>query len=157
MATKVEVRKDEVTATNWINEYVAAWDAHDADAVISFMTDDAVYADLALGERYEGTEAIKAFVEGLGSTVSTDYRFKLGQVATDSAYSFEWTMSGTNDRADTQRGLPATGKRFEIAGISIGVLQDGKIKDNRDYWNLAGYLMQVGLMPAPGAPAKATA
>jgi hypothetical protein len=33
----------------------------------------------------------------------------------------------------------------------VGRLVDGKISENHDYWNLAAYLMQVGLMPAPPA------
>lgn len=157
MASNVGVRKGAAMATDWINRYFEAWDGHDADGVVSFMTTDAVYEDLALGERYEGTQAIKAAVEGLESTISTDYRIQLRQViVTDDAYSFEWTMSGTNDRADAQRGLPATGQRFEFPGVSVGVLRGGKIKDNRDYWNLAAYLTQVGLMPAPGSPDAGT-
>ena len=56
-------------------------------------------------------------------------------------------MSGTNDGADPQHGLPATGHRFEIPGVTIGRMRDGKIAENKDYYNLAGYLMQVGLIP----------
>jgi steroid delta-isomerase-like uncharacterized protein len=67
---------------------------------------------------------------------------------TGDTYAFEWTMSGTNDRADQQRGLPATGEKYEIPGVSIGRLRDGKIVENRSYWDLAGYLRQVGLMPS---------
>ena len=45
-------------------------------------------------------------------------------------------------------GVPATGKAFAIRGVSIGVREDGLVLQNHDYWNLAGFLMQVGLMPA---------
>ncbi len=57
-------------------------------------------------------------------------------------------MSGTNDGADDERGFPATGMRFDIPGVSIGVLRHGKIKENRDYWDMTTYLTQGGLMPA---------
>jgi steroid delta-isomerase-like uncharacterized protein len=155
METNIEAHEEEATAGDWITGYVEAWNRHDADAVVSFMTYEAVHTDLGLGERMEGSEAIKAFVEGIESIYSTDYRLELGQViATDAAYSFEWIMSGTNDRADRQRGLPATGKRFAFPGVSIGMLHGGKITDNRDYWNLAAYLMQVGVMPSPGSPGE---
>jgi hypothetical protein len=34
--------------------------------------------------------------------------------------------------------------------VSVGRLNsDGKIVTNRDYWNMADYLMQVGILPTP--------
>jgi steroid delta-isomerase-like uncharacterized protein len=148
VAMKLGFHRDEAIA--WIEDYLAAWNAHDPIAVTDFMTNDVVYTDLGLGEQFEGIDAVRAFVDGMEVGFSTDYRFTLGQaIVTDEAYSFEWTMSGTNDCPDVERDFPATGERFDIPGISIGVLRHGKIKDNRDYWNMATYLTQVGLMPEP--------
>jgi hypothetical protein len=56
-------------------------------------------------------------------------------------------MTGTNDGADEEHGFPATGECFEIPGVSIGILRNGKIRENRDYWNMSTYLNQVGLAP----------
>ncbi len=65
-------------------------------------------------------------------------------------YALEWEMVGTN--TGEAGGLPATNKPFRIRGVSIGHLaSDGTIQENRDYWNMTDYLMQVGLMPTPGA------
>jgi steroid delta-isomerase-like uncharacterized protein len=134
---------------DWARSYLQAWSSHDPEAVFAFVNDEIIYDDLALGEHMEGKAELREFISGLGETLSTDYRFELGTfvVANDETYALEWTMSGTNDRANTERGLPATGQSFRIPGISIGRLRDGKITENHDYWNLAGYLMQVGLMP----------
>lgn len=136
---------------DWIRQYLDAWNSHDAARVVGFMTDDVRYADVALGESKSGAAEVQQFVESAEADFSSDYRFDAGQilVSTEDSYAVEWTMSGTNDRADEARGLPATGRHFEVAGVSIGRLRGGKIIENRDYWNLAGYLMQVGLMPAP--------
>ena len=142
--------------TEWAPAYLAAWNAHDGAAVTAFMTDDVFYTDLALGVGMEGRETVAAFVEGLAETFSSDYRFEAVSVQGDGdAYALEWVMSGTNDRADPERGLPATGRRFHAPGVSVGTLRDGRIHRNRDYWDLAGYLVEVGLMPAPEAPAPA--
>jgi steroid delta-isomerase-like uncharacterized protein len=140
-------------ATGWIDGYMAAWNSRDPDRIASFMAGDATYEDLALGERYQGRVAIKGFFAGMETGFSSDYRFETTHaLATDAGYAIEWTMSGTNDRPDAQRGLPATGKPYGILGVSIGTLREGKISENRDYWNLAAYLMEVGLMPAPPSP-----
>ena len=74
-------------------------------------------------------------------------------VASETGYALEWVMQGTHDRASAQ--IPATGKPFAIRGVSVGELRDGKIARNTDYWSLAEFLMQVGLMPAPAGAAAA--
>ena len=137
-------------AADWARAYLDAWSAHDSAAVTSFWADDGVYQDFALGERFEGVAAIRAFIEALETTFSSDYRFEPGDVVgDDEGYALEWTMIGTNDRADPDRGLPATGRSYRVPGVSVGRVRDGRIVGNRDYWNLADYLQQVGLMPSP--------
>jgi steroid delta-isomerase-like uncharacterized protein len=133
---------------NWMQAYLDAWNRHSAEDVVGFMTPDVVYVDTALGERHEGHDAVRRFVEQAAATFSSDYRFDLTNVfATDTDYAAEWTMSGTHDRTDGR--LPVTGKPFRIQGVSVGRLQAGKIRENRDYWNMAAFLTQIGLMPQP--------
>jgi steroid delta-isomerase-like uncharacterized protein len=137
-------------AADWARAYRDAWNAHDSAAVISFWADDGVHQDLALGGRFEGAAAVRAFVDGMETTFSTDYRFEPGTVVGDGeGYALEWTMVGTNDRADPEHGLPATGRSYRVPGVSVGRVRDGRIVENRDYWNLADFLQQVGLMPRP--------
>jgi steroid delta-isomerase-like uncharacterized protein len=135
-------------SAGWAQAYLDAWNAHDAAAVTSFMADDVVYQDFALGERFEGVAAVHAFIQGMQTNFSSDYRFEPGSVVGDGeGYALEWTMIGTNDRADSDRGLPVTGRSYRVPGVSVGRMRDGRIVENRDYWNLADYLQQVGLMP----------
>ncbi len=54
-------------------------------------------------------------------------------------------MSGTH-KGDFP-GMPATGKRFSIRGVTIIELQGGKIRRNSDYWDAASMMKQVGLLP----------
>jgi ketosteroid isomerase-like protein len=63
-------------------------------------------------------------------------------------------MRGTNDRVSAAYGLPATGRTSVLPGVSVGRVRDGRIAENRDYWNRAGHLGQLGLVP--GVPAAAT-
>jgi steroid delta-isomerase-like uncharacterized protein len=72
----------------------------------------------------------------------------VSEQASGDQYALEWEMVGTN--TGEAAGMPATNKPFRIRGVSVGILDaDGKIKHNRDYWNLADYLMQVGILPPP--------
>jgi ketosteroid isomerase-like protein len=58
----------------------------------------------------------------------------------------EWLMSGTHER--DLPGMPAAGKTFSVRGATILELRDGRITRNRDYWDLATFLKQIGLMPS---------
>ena len=51
-------------------------------------------------------------------------------------------------------GVPATGRPFRVRGASIGKLDtNGLIVQNRDYYNLAELLTQLGILPtAPSQP-----
>ena len=135
--------------------YTDAWNRHDGAAIASFFLPDGVYEDTTMHVRNEGHEAIRRFVENFAEEFSSDYRFVFvgPPIITDSAYAGEWVVSGTNDRSGP--AFPATGKKYEIRGVSIGTIRDGRLNENHDYWDMATFLGQVGLMPTSGgAPAS---
>ncbi len=131
--------------------YLEAWNKHDWDALVGFLAEDCVYEDVALGERHQGRDDIRNWIGEMTETLSTDFSFesKNAFMAGDD-YALEWVFRGTHDRSSPQ--LPATGKGFEIPGASVGKLEGGLIKENRDYWSIATFLMQVGVMPPPPQP-----
>ena len=133
----------------WFIDYLDAWNRHDGGAVGGYFAADGVYTDVALNESNQGPAAIKAFVEKMAAEISSDYTFEPAGVplVTDTGYALQWVMKGTNDRSSEL--LPATGKPFAIRGVSVGEIENGKIKVNTDYWSLAEFLSQVGAMPAP--------
>jgi len=130
------------------DEFIAAWNAQDGAALAALFTADGVYADAALDERSAGPEEIEKFLSGAYEHFSSDMTFEKGfSLETASGYAVEWTMKGHHDQDGPD--LPKTGKPYSVPGISIGEVRDGKITRNTDYWSLATFLMQVGLMPAP--------
>jgi steroid delta-isomerase-like uncharacterized protein len=139
----------------WYDEYGEAWNRRDADEIVSFMTDDAVYEDVATGAHSRGHDEIKAFIQGMSERVSSDIAFEFPDpiVVTEDGYALEWIMRGTHDRGSDQ--LPGSRKPFEIHGVSVGRLDGGKIAWNRDYWSMGEFLVQIGLLPPiSAAPAS---
>ena len=135
--------------------YLAAWNQHDPAAVASYMAEGAVYEDVALGRVLRGPSEVAAFVEE-ATRSSSDFRFEdVSLFATGNDYANEWIMVGTNDR--DLPGLPATGRTFRVRGASVGrVNTDGKILENRDYYNLAELLMQLGRLAPPASVSAST-
>jgi steroid delta-isomerase-like uncharacterized protein len=132
----------------WWDEYVKAWNSHDGRAVAAFMTADGIYADVPLGARNQGRDAIAAWVDSIVPTLSSDYAMETTSfIESGDRYAAEWTVRGTNDGSSPE--MPATGRQFAIHGVSIGELDNGKIRLNTDYWNMVEFLVQIGAMPAP--------
>jgi steroid delta-isomerase-like uncharacterized protein len=107
------------------------------------------YEDLALGVVHEGRTAVEVFVEETAA-FSEDYAFTpVSELQYGDQYALEWEMAGTN--TGDAGGIPATNKPYRIRGASVGRRDGtGKITHNRDYWNMADYLVQVGILPPPG-------
>ncbi len=125
-------------------KYVAAWLAHDVEAVVSFFTDDCVYEDVALGVLNRGKSEVRAFVQATLAAIP-DFKIEPKSVfATVDRLGSELIMTGT--QTGDFPGIPATGKSFSVPVASIMEFQNGKIHRNTDYWNLASFLQQVGAM-----------
>jgi steroid delta-isomerase-like uncharacterized protein len=131
-----------------MNDYVAAWNSHDAERILSFCTDDVVFEQVAMGKVNKGKQEAKDFISST-FTSFPDFKIELksGFNAGDWGAA-EWVMSGTFAQSSIP-GMPATGKKFSVRGASIIEFRQGKISREAMYWNLASFLQQVGLMPAP--------
>ena len=56
-----------------------------------------------------------------------------------------WVARGTN--TGTGNGLPATGKKAELAGITIWRIIEGKIKEEWSAFDRLSMMQQLGLLP----------
>jgi len=133
------------TAERIYNDWIAAWSSYDVEKLLSLYTDDCVYEDVAMGKVNHGKEELRDFYSG---TFAAFPDFKVESksffVSGDWVGS-EWVMSGTH-KGDLP-GMPATGKSFSVRGASVLELKGGKIKRSSDYWSLADFLRQIGMMP----------
>jgi steroid delta-isomerase-like uncharacterized protein len=137
-------RDKDIQTEQMFREYLAAWNAHDLDKMVSFFTDDCVYENLARGQTYRGKDELKAWAKGAFDAIP-DFKLDVTSLfASGDWVACEWVMTGT--QAGALPGLPATGKSFSVRGGTIAQLKDGKILRNADYWDLATFLHQLGLM-----------
>lgn len=67
-------------------------------------------------------------------------------IAEDDLVTVYWVALGTN--TGTGNGLPATGKKAELAGITIWRIVDGKIKEEWSAFDQLSMMQQLGLLPA---------
>ena len=129
--------------------HIKAWSVQDVDAIVACFAPDGVFDDVPLKSVFEGHEGVRAFATAAFAAIP-DFSQTIRTLTVDGEIvCFESVFSGT--QTGDFPGIPATGKPFEIRCMTIEHIRDGLIHLHRDYWSLADYLQQVGLMPSPEA------
>ena len=110
-----------------LQAFADAWNRHDVDALMSFMTEDCVFEASAgselCGTRYVGFDAVRAgFAEVWAIFPDARWGDARHFVAGDRGVS-EWTFTGT--RTD--------GTRVEVHGCDLFTFRDGKIALKNSY------------------------
>lgn len=125
-----------------IDRYFAAWNAHDAAAIVSTFAPDGTYEDSGTRAQLRG-DAIGANAAQLWSALP-DVHFEI--VSEDSVpggVAAQWIMRGTN--RGSFNGLPPTGKPVVLPGADfIKVGPDG-IESVRGYFDAYDLPRQLGL------------
>ena len=110
-----------------LQEYSDAWNEHDIDRIMEFMTEDCIFetggGPERYGTRYEGHDAVKRrFIEVW--TEIPDVRFD-GAIhfSQDRHGCSEWTLVGTK----------RDGTKIEVDGCDVFTFEKGKIKSKRSY------------------------
>ena len=111
----------------WLQAFADAWNRHDVDALMSFMTDDCVFESSAgpdvCGTRFEGRAAVRAgYVDVWATFPDAHWGNAQHFVCGDRGVS-EWTFTGT--RAD--------GTWVEVHGCDLFRFRDGKIALKNSY------------------------
>ena len=113
--------------TEVLQAFAEAWNRHDADALMTFMTEDCVFEASAgseiCGTRYVGREAVRAgFAEVWTVFPDAHWGSPRHFIHEDRGVS-EWTFTGT--RSD--------GTRVEVHGCDVFTFEDGKISLKNSY------------------------
>ena len=107
---------------------------------------DYVYWSSDSDEEQKGADAGVAVAEAYTSAFP-DMTFEIVQSAEDGDVAImEFVARGTH-KADLD-GIPATGRSCEIKVCNICEIADGKIVREREYWDSATLLKQLGVMEA---------
>jgi hypothetical protein len=107
-----------VVDRSFFHRYLDAWGAHDVDALMAFFTDDIAFRDTTTGHGATGTSKMRRFVEASFASYPVS-RFELRSHVCDAgSFAMEWVMH------------PAG-----INGVSFGRIVDGRIAEQRDYWD----------------------
>ena len=138
--------------TSLLNEYWAAWNSHDTEKLVSLFTDDCVYEELGIGVIKHGKAEFRPFIKGFFTNFPDTHFEMKSSFVSGNWYCGEWVWTGTYK--GNASGVPATGKRFSIRGVSVGELKGDKVKRHSDYYNRIDFFQQLGVKLVPASPPK---
>ena len=101
--------------------FVNAFNAHDVDRILSYMTDDCVFeasaGPNADGEKFAGKEAVKKAFEDVFKTYPDAHWGNARHFISGERAVSEWTFTGTKP----------DGSKVEVLGCDLFTFRDGKI------------------------------
>jgi steroid delta-isomerase-like uncharacterized protein len=126
-----------------MSDYLALW--HGEYSKIDSVSDSFVaYEPSAPGGEVHGPDAFEAYVRDL-RTAFPDFTITVESVLEDAEMVMtEWTGTGTHEGAFN--GLPPTGRTFEHRGMSKFVIADGKVQEERMYYDPREIAEQLGFL-----------
>ena len=135
-----------------VSDVLEFWNVQDVEGVLEFYDDEIAWRNVAMEETYEGKRAVAEFLQRLFTAVP-DLRFEVSyKVARGDNVAEQWSIAGTH--SGTLFGVPATGRRVLLPGMSMVTLRDGKFLRDEFYFDSGIFLRQVGLMPSVAAIEK---
>lgn len=110
-----------------LQSFADAWNRHDVDALMSFMTEDCVFeasgGSEICGTRYAGREAVRASFAEVWATFPDAHWDNARHFVRGERGVSEWTFTGTQ----------ADGARVEVHGCDLFTFRDGKIALKNSY------------------------
>jgi steroid delta-isomerase-like uncharacterized protein len=134
-------------------EFIAAWDAHNADRAVAILSDDVAWQDVALPEPMRSKAACQQYIQGWFTAFPDMKTTVKNRVVTEDQVADEVEFTGTNtgplQMAPGAPAMPPTGKKVKGKGTYFFRVRNGKAFEMHTYPDVAGMMMQLGLMPAP--------
>jgi steroid delta-isomerase-like uncharacterized protein len=131
------------------DEFMASWNARDADRTMAVMADGAVWYDVGSPEPMRDRAAMRAYVQSWYTGFPDMVARTVNRVVSDDQVAVEVSFSGTNT-GPLQMGpapMPPTGKKVDGKGTYFARIRNGKITEVHTYPDVAGMMMQLGMMP----------
>jgi steroid delta-isomerase-like uncharacterized protein len=131
------------------------WNAHDIDGSLALYSEDIVWQDVGIPQPLHGREAVRQYIQGWFSAFPDIQLTVTNRVVSEDqvAGELEWsgTQSGPLQLGPGTPALPATGKRVIGKGTYFVRIKDNQAVEVHTYPDNAGLMIQLGLMPMPGA------
>jgi steroid delta-isomerase-like uncharacterized protein len=141
--------------TQLAREEVEAFSRGDWERYKEIHAPDAVYDEVGTGRRYEGAEEIvdvnRSWKESFPDAKGTIGKVSASGDTVTVEITWEGTQSGPMEGPAGE--LPPSNRRATVRAVQILEFADGRIKENRHYFDSMGMFAQLGAFEQAGAVA----
>ena len=132
---------------------IEAWSEHDVEGVLAMLAEQFVWNDVGLPEPLRTLDEVRAYVNGWIEAFPDLRLEQPNRVIQDDAVAAELVFHGTNTGPLRVAGvmLPPTNRPAIGRGAYFSRFEDGKVVEFMAYPDLAGMMMQLGLLPGSEA------
>jgi steroid delta-isomerase-like uncharacterized protein len=128
-----------------VTEVLEYWNCQDVEGVLAHYDDGITWLNIAMEETYRGKSEVRVFLRKLFAAFP-DLNFEVTyKIARGHNVAEQWCIRGTH--GGTFMGIPATGRRVEIPGMSMAELREGMFVSDHFYFDALGVLRDMALMP----------
>ncbi|MFG1819112.1 ester cyclase [Kribbella sp. NPDC049174] len=128
------------------DSYEAIFNQHEVDRAGEFYAPDYLDHDGLPGQA-PGLDGAKQKWAGYFAGAPDLRRTIEEMIAEGDKVAVAWTVEGTHEAE--LLGISATGKPFRLSGMSIYRLAEGKITEQREWWDRLALMRQLGVLPNP--------
>jgi steroid delta-isomerase-like uncharacterized protein len=136
-------------------EEIAAWNAHDVERALAIFPDNVKWQDVSSPQLFDNKDAIRQYLQGWFSAFPDIKITVTNRVITEEYVAAELDFVGTNSgalqMAPGAPAIPATGRKVSGKGTYFVRFKNGQAVEVHSYPDVAGMMMQLGLMPMPGS------
>jgi steroid delta-isomerase-like uncharacterized protein len=127
-------------------ESIEAFNRKDKNRLRALMTNDSVYAELGTQRRLQGPEEILRADEGWWQAFPDATGTVTRVIASGDTLALEVTWVGTQTGAlvGPTGTIPPSGKRATVEAAQLLTFEGAKIKEVRQYFDMATLLQQIG-------------
>ena len=148
----------EAPSADWLRDFISqwldAWNSHEADRVLTFLTEDVEIRDDSWPTTMHGHRDVREFLQALWrATPDMDFELIAGPyvIPGEPRASFHWRGRGTFTGPMEPPGFAPTGRAWEVDGVDFQEYRDGRIAKLRVVFDLMTVSRQLGVMPASGS------
>jgi steroid delta-isomerase-like uncharacterized protein len=125
-----------------VRRFEAAFNTQDVDTLVALFTERGTYTDTFFGPR-TGRPAIREMFSRMFRE-GRDYAWRMETVVEDARHAAaEWSFGYVATEAVPR----SAGRKVSLRGMSLFVLDDGRIADYREYFDEGLALLQLGFAP----------
>jgi steroid delta-isomerase-like uncharacterized protein len=136
-------------------EEIAAWNAHDVERALAIFPDNVKWQDVSSPQPFNNKDGIRQYLQGWFSAFPDIKITVTNRVITEEYVAAELDFVGTNSgalqMAPGAPAIPATGRKVSGKGTYFVRFKNGQAVEVHSYPDVAGMMMQLGLMPMPGS------